>query len=108
MNTQKIKLLNPFSISLEKNPFMEISSTPVYSLGDFRVYKYSKDHYVHTFKNIVIAERVGINKEMISNLHTDTRPPEASEARMYFDYERSKETMLEGIEHAKKLNFTIK
>lgn len=104
--TASTKLLNPFSISLKKPPYMEVNTLPCYQIGEFRVYKYFKDYYIHTFKNIVISERGGINKELLNNLHSDTMPE--GESNSYFNYTRAKEAMLQGIEEAKKLNFTIK
>lgn len=101
------RLLNPFSISLGKHPYMEILTTlPCYQIGEFKVYKRYNDYYIHTFKNIVIAERCGINKELLKNLHLDTMPEGKSNS--YFNYTRAKEAMFRGIEEAKKLNFTIK
>lgn len=99
-------LLNPFSISLNKPPYMEVNTLPCYEIGEFKVYKRSNDYYIHTFKNIVIGERCGINKELLNNLHTDTIPEGKSNS--YFNYHRAKEAMLQGIEEAKKLNFPIK
>lgn len=105
MNTQtKITLLNPFSVSLKKHPFMEVNNL-IYQNGEYKIYRYAPNHYVHTFKNIVITERGKANKELINNLVTDTKP--TGEAALYHDYERPKGAILEGIEAAKNLNFQI-
>lgn len=104
-NNQKVTVLNPFSVSLDKYPFMQIEGKPVFVNGDYKVYKYSREHYVHTYKNIVFAERCAPNKDMINNLITDHKPQ--AEVQAYFDYERAKEAIAEGMEAAKKLNFII-
>lgn len=98
-------LLNPFSFSLKKHPFMEISSDPVYQAGDYSIYKYSKNHFVHTFKNIVIAERGAANIELINNLIADNKPTD--EADFYHQYQSPKRAIEDGIKAAKKLNFTV-
>lgn len=61
---EKITVLNPFSVSLQKYPFMEVPKKPVYSNGDYKIYAYFERHYVHTFKNIVIAERGKANTDI--------------------------------------------
>lgn len=101
----KTKLLNPFSVSLKKSPFMEVVTGPIYTNGDFKIYKYFDGYFIHTFKNIVIGERCGANKEMIDSLATNTKP--TGKAKRYFDYERAKAAMIEGLEAAKGLNFKV-
>ncbi len=99
------KLINPFSISLKKYPFMEIWVDPIYVNGDYRIYKETSDHYIHTFKNIVIAQRCAPNKALIDNLVMDIKP--TKEADLYHDYKRPKAAILDGIKAAKKLHFDI-
>jgi hypothetical protein len=99
-------VLNPFSVSLQKNPFMEMRSEPIYTNGDYKIYKHYDRHFVYTFKNIVISERGGINKEMVNNLASNTRPND--EVKLYFEYDRAKAAMLEGIQAAKELNFEVR
>lgn len=101
-----IKLLNPFSVSLEKYPFMEVRDTSiVYRKGDYCVYVYTNSAYVHTWKNIVIAERTGLNSQLIENMLTNVRPKDQADA--YHDYERPTWAIAEGIKASKKLNFLI-
>jgi hypothetical protein len=99
-------LINPFSVSLDKYPFMEVATEPVYKNGDYKIYKAWNEHFIHTFKNIVIAQRCAANKDLINNLVTDKKP--TGEAALYHDYERPKAAIKEGIEAAKTLNFQIK
>jgi len=105
MTTTKTTVLNPFSVSLKKYPFMVLDNL-VYENGDYRIYRYASKHYVHTFKNIVITERGKADKELINNLVADIKP--TGEAALYHDYERPKEAILDGMEAAKELNFEIK
>ena len=105
MTTTRITLLNPFSVSLDKYPFMEVNSKPIYEAGEYKIYKAWDKHFIHTFKNIVIAQRCGANKALIDGLVNDIKP--TGEAALYHDYERPKGAILEGIEAANKLNFKI-
>lgn len=100
-----ITLLNPFSVSLKKPPFMEMRNPPVHTNGDYKIYKYFDRHYVHTFKNIVITELGAANTELIKNIATQTEP--GKDTQLYFKYTRCLEAIQDGIEAAKKLNFKI-
>lgn len=99
-------LINPFSVSLKKHPFMEVNSKPIYENGNYRIYKYYNNHFVHTFKNIVITERGAANIPLMEGLKADIKPK--SEADLYHDYERPKAAIRDGRKAAKKLNFKIK
>lgn len=96
-------LSNPFSASLKKHPFIDMQKEPLYKNGDFKIYKYFDRHYVHTYKNIVIAERCAPNTDLIHNLIFDKQ----IKGKNYFDFERCKEAISQGIEAAKNLNFII-
>ena len=97
-------VINPFSVSLGKQPFMKLDYC-VYENGDYRIFKHTLNHYVHTFKNIVISERGAANKQLITNLIAGNIPKD--EASLYHDFERPKQAILDGMEAAKKLNFII-
>lgn len=105
MTTTKIILLNPFSVSLYKHPFMEVTSKPIYEAGEYKIYKAWDKHFIHTFKNIVIAQRCGADKALIDGLVNDIKP--TGKAALYHDYERPKGAILQGIEAANKLKFKI-
>jgi hypothetical protein len=102
MNTT---LLNPFSHSLHKNPLMEVPSKPVFTDGEYKIYKLYDKHFVHTFKNIVICERGAINKDLISGLKNNIKP--IGEASIYHDFERPQWAINEGLKIAKQINFTV-
>lgn len=99
------RLLNAHSVKLEKNPFMDIEVKPVYENGEFAIYKLYDKHYLHTFGNIVFAERCAPNIEMIENIINDNVPAERGDK--YHQYAWPKETIAFGIEYAKKINFPI-
>lgn len=102
---QKVTLLNPFSVELKKHPFMEVNNRPVYENGDYRIYKYLHEHFIHTYKNIVIAQRCAANTDLINNLIADNKPTD--EAALYHQYDRPKKAIADGIKAAKKLNFSV-
>ena len=99
-------LLNPFSYQLKKQATQTINSKSVYSNGDYSVYKYVDKHFIYTYKNIVIAERCGLDKTIVDNLANDTYTGKSEQKYMNFD--RPKEAIEIGINAAKELGFTIK
>lgn len=100
-----ITLLNPFSFQLKKQPTQTINSKAVYSKGEFSVYKYVEKHFIYTFKNIVIAERCGLDKTIVDDLVNDSYTGEPN--KKYLNFDRPKETIKIGIDAAKELRFTI-
>ena len=78
---------------------------PVFTNGDYRIYHYNYNHFVHTYKNIVICERCAANKDLLNDRIANNKP--TGEADLYHNYERPKQAISEGIEAAKKLNFKI-
>ena len=94
-------LLNPFSVELQKpNYTTSINSNPVYQNGDYFIYKYVDKHFFHTYKNIIIAERCGVNMDLIDEMAHNSDSND-------FDINRAKEFKSKGIEAAKKLNFEV-
>ena len=85
---------------------MNVDAKPVYTDGDFRIYRYYDRHFIHTYKNIVVGERGAQFPQLLTNLKTNTPP--TGEASLYHDFQRPMEAMKNGIEAAKKLNFIIK
>jgi len=104
-HTTKTTLINPFSVSLKKYPFMEVDN-PVYTNGDYRIYHYNYHHFVHTYKNIVISERGAANKDLLNDLIADKKP--TGEADLYHNYERPKQAIRDAVKTAKRLEFDIK
>ena len=77
----------------------------VYCKGEYKIYKYCENYFVHTYKNIVFAERGGANKQLIDNLINDIKPTD--EASLYHDYERPKYAISQGLKAAKELKFNV-
>lgn len=102
---KQITLLNPFSHSLGKNPLMEINDNPFFTDGDYKIYRLYNDYFVHTFKNIVIAERCGANKNLLANLKNNIKP--TGNASIYHDFERPLWAKNTGLKISKQLNFSI-
>ena len=100
----KTTVLNPFSVSLKKPPFMQLDNL-IYSNGEYRIYKHTEQHYVYTYKNIVFSERGGANKDFLNAFAADIKP--TGEAALYHDYERPKQAIKDGVKAANKLNFKI-
>lgn len=100
-----IQLLNPYSYNLKKNPLFEIDREPICKYGLYSIYKLYPDHFVYTYKNIVIMERTGENEKMLWDLTTDTIPENT--ARAYHDFDRPKEAIKNGLEIAKKIGFKV-
>lgn len=99
------KLFNPFSLELKKQPVQTISSKPIYSNGDYHIYKYVEKHYIYTYKNIVIAERVGMDRQIIDDL-VNEKFTGVSE-KQWSNYVRPNEAKAKGIEAAKDLKFVV-
>jgi hypothetical protein len=90
---------------LEKQPFMIVNEPPIHTNGDYHIYKYAREYFLHTYKNIIVAERCAPSKDVFSHLKGDTMPE--SDGRKYHDYERPLEAMQYGIKAAKKLKFIV-
>lgn len=101
----KTTLLNPFSILLNGWPFQDVTADPCYVDGDYKIYKKCKDYYLHCYKNIIIAERGCVNKQLLSNVKNKANP--SDKAKSFHDYERPMAAMSFGISEAKRLNFEI-
>lgn len=101
-----MKVINPFSISLAKYPIQELQDSDlVFQDGDFRVFRKYSDYFVHTFKNVVIAERCAINKAIFSALKGELVPKD--EAIKYFEFDRPKWAINEAIKNANRFKFLI-
>jgi hypothetical protein len=102
----KTTLLNPFSHSLGKNPLMEVPSEPIFTTGDYKIYKYFDKHFVHTYKNIVITERGAADKDLLNNLKNNIKP--TGEASIFHNFERPLGAKVDGLRIAQEINFTVK
>ena len=98
-------LFNTFSFQLKKEAKQIINSNPVYSNGEYSIYKFCDKHYLYTYKNIIIAERCGLDKTMVDELVNDRYTGEHS--KKYYNFDRPKQAIEIGINAAKELRFTI-
>jgi len=99
-----MKVLNPFSVRLEKqNPFYEITGDPLYKNGHFSVYKYA-DWFVYLYKNIIISERTGFNKDLVDRYANNDEPKDYSK----FNFRRSLDALKDGKKFARKIGFKIR
>ena len=85
---------------------MDVPGEPIFTTGDYKIYKYCNDHFIYTYKNIVITERCAANKDLLNNLKNNIKP--TGTASMYFDFERTLEAKADGLRIAQEINFTVK
>lgn len=97
--------LNPFSADLGKEPVQQKACSLVYENGDYRIYRYLPDYHIYCFKNIVIAERVGLDRSIIDGIVNNVQPLAIADKSI--NYERPLQAKRDGIALAKKLNFSI-
>ena len=93
-----IQILNTWQSRKNDLKYFEVGK-PVFSLGEYRIFKQFDKCYLHTFKNIAINQLCAANKEHIKNLHEDVRPLENTKyTPKTFVFDRAKETLKNGIE----------
>ena len=99
-----MNIVNVWKTKLErkKNPKNTIVynycvGQPVFTLGEFRIFNTGRS-YIHTYKNIAIAELVGCNKELVKQIHDDERPVGKYNSS-HFLFDRAKNAMTEYAEH---------
>ena len=69
----KINILNTWTSDNTKVNYFE-ETNPIYTKGNYRIFKQTNKCYLHTFKNVAISQLGAANKEHINNLLEDTRP----------------------------------
>lgn len=107
MKTTEIKILSPFSYAIKKDPIITLYNiNKVYLNGEYSIIRLTSS-YIYLYKNIVIAERVGINRELIDNLVTNNKSNYKG-SDLYFCHDRPKQAIKDGLEIAKQLNFEVK
>ena len=107
MKTIEIKILSPFSYAIKKSPIIfRYNINKVYVNGEYSIIRLASS-YIYLYKNIVIAERVGMNKELIDNLVTNNKSNYKG-SDLYFCHESPLQAIKYGLEIAKQLNFEVK
>jgi hypothetical protein len=67
-------------------------SNPIYTNGDYSIYKMGDRNYLYTYKNIAFNNLAGINKAHINSVADKLRPDS-----LPFLYDRAIETLEKGI-----------
>lgn len=107
MKTIEIKILCPFSYAIKKSPIIALYNiNKAYVNREYSIIRLPSS-YIYLYKNIVIAERVGMNKELIDNLVIDNKYNYKG-SDLYFCHKRPLQAIKDGLEIAKQLNFEVK
>lgn len=89
-----------------KSPIVEISGKCVYKNGDYSIFEHIKDEaYYHLWKNVIICELCGENRELIDCLATGK--PYDGTVRREFVYKETLSDKSDAEKFAKRYNFTI-
>ena len=113
---EKKELFNVFSYRLAKNessvkPALwrvtdsSYYSEPVYTDGDFNIFRKSDNHFLHCYKNIIFAERCGLNTQLLTDIKNDSF---SGCGDKFHNFDSPKEALANGIEFVKfypELNF---
>ena len=92
------KILNTWQSAKEDKKFFTVGK-PIFSIGDYKIYKQSEKCYLHTFKNIALNQLCAPNKEHLQNLLDDNRPLiNTKYTPKTFVFDRAKETLQKGLE----------
>ena len=97
--------LNPYSFELgRENPFYEITTKPLYKVGNISVHKYADSWFLYLYKNIIITERTGWSKELADRLSCNNEPTDYS----VYNFRRAMQAIKDGKKYARKLGFKIR
>jgi len=93
-----MKIINTWQSAKGDLKYFEVNK-PLYSIGNYAIYKQFDKCYLHTFKNIAINQLCGPNKEHLNNLHENVRPlTNTKYTPKTFVFDRAKETLKKGLE----------
>ena len=88
-----------------KSPITEIHGKCIYKNGDYSIYKHCKNAFYHLWKNVIITELTGENRELIDCLATGE--PYDGSVRRDFIFKGALSDKEEAEKYAKRYNFTI-
>ena len=88
----------------DHNPIVEVSGKCLYRNGDFSIYKHQTRAYYLLWKNVIISEFVGINKELADALASGTKPTESPQK---YHYESCLRDIADAQRYADEYHFTI-
>ncbi|QQV91494.1 hypothetical protein M1M25_gp006 [Tenacibaculum phage Gundel_1] len=92
-----MNVLNTWQSDSTKKVFFNVSN-PIYTNGEYNIYKEHSKCFLHTYKNIAINQLCAPNKEHIKNLINNTRPlTNTKYTPKTLIYDRSKEAIKKGL-----------
>ena len=87
-------------------PVREISNHKMYRKGDFSIVKFAEKYYMVLWKNVIIGEFVGANRELVDLLFSGYEPDEKKVMQCY-NYRTALQDIEEAPKWAAKYRFTI-
>ena len=88
----------------QKSPIVEVSGKCLYKNGDFSIYKHCEKAYYFLWKNVIVSEFTGINKELADLLAKGQKPDRMPQR---YHYESALQDIEEAPGWAKEYNFKI-
>lgn len=90
----------------ESNPIEEITGKCLYKNGDYSIYTHIKGKaYYFLWKNVIVGEFTGINKELADMLVSGEKPTEFPQK---YNYEKALDEINEAPMWANKYGFKIR
>lgn len=68
-----MEILNPWNSTKLKKAYYNEGS-PIYSNGEYKIYRQSQSVYLYAFKNMAFNQLAGLNKEHLDNVASRTVP----------------------------------
>ena len=88
-------------------PVREINGKKLYRKGDFSIVKMDENDYAVLWKNVIVGEFVGQNKELVDCLFSKTAPDE-KEGIQNYNYRNALSEIEEATKWAEKYGFEIR
>ena len=88
-------------------PVREINGKKLYRKGDFSIVKMCENDYAVLWKNVIVGEFVGQNKELVDCLFSKTAPDEKKVMQNYH-YRNALSEIEEATKWAEKYGFEIR
>ena len=87
-------------------PVREISGKPFYRKGDYSIVKICEKDYAVLWKNVIIGEFTGANKELVDLLYSNTHP-DTKDVMQSYNYRKALSDIAEAPKWAERYNFKI-
>lgn len=88
-------------------PVRNINGKRTYRKGDFSIVKMAEKDYAVLWKNVIVGEFVGPNKELVDRLYLKVQPDE-KDVMMSYNYKSALSEIEEAPMWAQKCRFTIR